>query len=221
MIKFLRNLLLPLLRIHTQRQLLYGNHQKALRIMERLYHWSGSDEDSFNLAFCLISLRQYGQALELIEPIYRKSPGELFIGSSYAQCLLLTRQWETAKNILQSLQPAHPTDLILKKMIEVVENPVERDKYVTSLDWQFEASLQRDREEYAAALELLLKAVELTPKDAQLQNNIGAVMLRLKYPAEKAMKHFQKAMEIEPNNDTYKRNYRKAWLKKGKQTRFF
>ncbi|MFO7659590.1 MAG: hypothetical protein R6V77_01645, partial [Candidatus Cloacimonadaceae bacterium] len=64
--------------------------------------------------------------------------------------------------------------------------------------------------------ELLQKAAGLTPDDAALHNNLGALKLKLKYPLKDVMADFYKAMHLSPDNDRYKRNYRRVWQKSKK-----
>ena len=101
-------------------------------------------------------------------------------------------------------------------MAELAKDPVGRDKFVSSLDLQFQASLLEEEHKNREALEILQKAAGLSPNDAALHNNIGALMLKLKYPLKEVMDAFSKAMQLNPDNERYRKNFRKVWQKSQK-----
>ena len=210
---FVIKLIQPLFRIEAQRHLLYGKRRKALALFNLLCKWSPTPENKFNLALCKMNLREYEQAIELLEPIHKLIPNQMFAGVTYAQCLMLAKHFTEAEAVYQQLYEQNPDNNLLKVLITLVQDPVGRDKFVTSLDIQYQASLLEENKKPEEALKLLTKAVELTPEDAGLHNNIGAVKLKLKYPKAEIMADFSRAMQLSPDNDRYKRNYRKVWQK--------
>jgi tetratricopeptide (TPR) repeat protein len=216
MMNFLQRLIHPLVRLEAQKHLLYGNRKKALSMFSMLCRWSPTPENQFNLALCYMNLREYDKAIELLQPIHKLIPDQLFAGITYAQCLMLAKRFSEAEEIYQSLYSINPENSLLKLLVALVQDPVGRDKYVSSLDFQYQASLLQEEKQLPEALELLHKAAELTPEDAALQNNLGALKLKLKYPLAEVMANFAKAMQLNPESDRYKRNYRKVWQKNQK-----
>jgi len=213
---FLQRLIHPLFRIEAQRHLLYGKRRRALALFNILCRWSPTPENQFNLALCKMNLREYEQAIELLEPIHKLIPDQLFAGITYAQCLMLAKRFTEAEEVYSHLLSFNPENSLLKLLAALSKDPVGRDKFVTSLDYQYQASLLQEAKQPQAALDLLKKAVELTPEDAALQNNMGVLMLKLKYPIADVMAAFAKAMELSPDNDRFKRNYRKVWQRSQK-----
>lgn len=210
---FIQKLIHPLFRIEAQRHLLYGKRRRALALFNLLNKWSPTPENKFSLALCKMNLREYEAALELLEPIHKLIPDQLFAGITYAQCLMLSKHFPEAEDVYQQLLDLNPENSLLKLLVTLVQDPVGRDKFVTSLDYQYQASLLQEEKHHEEALTILKKAVELTPEDAALHNNLGALMLKLKYPKTEVMAAFARAMQLSPDNDRYKRNYRKVWLR--------
>jgi tetratricopeptide (TPR) repeat protein len=212
-LNYLKKLISPLFRRQAQQHLLYGKRHKALALFQLLYNWDATPENQFSLALCYMNLRDYQQACQLLQPIHDKIPDQLFAGITYAQCLLLSREYQAAHAIYQKLSDLNPQNQLLAMLITLSLDPVGRDKYVTSLDFQYQASILEEQKQPEQALELLKQALTLTPEDAALQNNLGALKLKLKYPIEEVMAAFARAMELNPENDRYKRNYRSVWQK--------
>ena len=212
--KLLHAILIPLLRSYAQRLMLRGKSQRALAVFIRINRWQPKRENLFNLGLCHFNLRHYAEAIRHLQPVYELLPTHLFAGVSYAQCLLLDRRWDEALAIYQALAEQHPDNMLLSKMTRLCQDPVVRDKYATSLDYQYQASQLQQQKQLQPALELLRIAADLTPGDAVVHNNLGALLLSLKFPVEEAIREFGKAVELDPANDRYKRNYRKAWQKK-------
>jgi tetratricopeptide (TPR) repeat protein len=212
----IQRLLLPLIRTEAQRHLLYGRRRRALQLFTMLQSWSPLPENSFNLALCHMNLRHYDQAIERLEPIYDQLPDQVFAGVTYGQCLLLAKRFEDAKTVYSKLLERHPDNNLLKGLVSLVSDPLARDRFSASLDLQLQASLKQEENRDAEALELLQKAIGLTPDDAALHNNSGALKLKLKYPLKDVMADFMTAMHLNPDNDRYKRNYRRVWQKSQK-----
>jgi tetratricopeptide (TPR) repeat protein len=213
---FIQKLIHPLFRIEAQRHLLYGKRRRALALFNLLCKWSPSPENQFNLALCKMNLREYAEAIELLQPIHRLIPDQMFAGITYAQCLMLAKRFTEAEEVYAHLLSVNPDNNLLKLLTTLAQDPVGRDKFVTSLDYQYQASLLQEEKQPQAALDLLKKAMELTPEDAALHNNLGALMLKLKYPIAEVMAAFSRAMQLSPDNDRFKRNYRKVWQRNQK-----
>ncbi len=212
----IQKLIHPVFRTAGQRHLLYGKRRKALALFEMLCRWDDTPENRFNLALGRMNMRQYDDAIALLEPIHKQLPNQLFAGVTYGQCLLLARRFEEAKALYEELLQTNPDNNLLKTLQALSRDPVSRDKFSSSLDLQFQASLLQEEGKWEEALALLQKASGLTPEDAALHNNLGAVLLKLKRPLSEVMAEFQQAMHLSPDNDRYKRNYRRVWAKSQK-----
>jgi tetratricopeptide (TPR) repeat protein len=213
---FMQRLMLPFIRTRAQKHLLYGKRKRALALFEKLFNWEPTPENRFNLALVKMNLRLYEEAIELLQAISEEYPEQHFAGITYAQSLLLAKRFPEAETEYHKLLQKHPDNALLKSMAELAKDPVGRDKFVSSLDLQFQASLLEEEHKNREALEILQKAAGLSPNDAALHNNIGALMLKLKYPLKEVMDAFSKAMQLNPDNERYRKNFRKVWQKSQK-----
>ncbi len=205
-----------MLRTAAQKHLLYGKRKRALFWFEMLCRWSDTPENRFNLALAKMNLRAYKEAAELLEPIHTQLPDQLFAGITFAQCLMLAKRFSEAEKVYEHLLDVNPQNSLLQTLHALSQDTAGRDKFASSLDLQFQASILEEQKEHQKALQLLLTAAGLTPDDAALHNNIGALKLKLKYPLNEVMADFAKAMQLSPDNDRYKRNYRRVWQKSKK-----
>lgn len=205
-----------MLRTAAQKHLLYGKRKRALFWFEMLCRWSDTPENRFNLALAKMNLRAYKEAIELLEPIHTQLPDQLFAGITFAQCLMLAKRFSEAEKVYEHLLDVNPQNSLLQTLHALSQDTAGRDKFASSLDLQFQASILEEQKEHQKALQLLLTAAGLTPDDAALHNNIGALKLKLKYPLNEVMADFAKAMQLSPDNDRYKRNYRRVWQKSKK-----
>jgi len=212
----IKKLLIPMLRTAAQKHLLYGKRKRALALFEMLCRWSDTPENRFNLALAKMNLRAYKEAIELLEPIHTQLPDQLFAGITFAQCLMLAKRFSEAEKVYEHLLDVNPQNSLLQTLHALSQDTAGRDKFASSLDLQFQASILEEQKEHQKALQLLLTAAGLTPDDAALHNNIGALKLKLKYPLNEVMADFAKAMQLSPDNDRYKRNYRRVWQKSKK-----
>jgi len=185
-------------------------------LFEMLCRWSDTPENRFNLALAKMNLRAYKEAIELLEPIHTQLPDQLFAGITFAQCLMLAKRFSEAEKVYEHLLDVNPQNSLLQTLHALSQDTAGRDKFASSLDLQFQASILEEQKEHQKALQLLLTAAGLTPDDAALHNNIGALKLKLKYPLNEVMADFAKAMQLSPDNDRYKRNYRRVWQKSKK-----
>ena len=185
-------------------------------MFDKLYRWSDTPENRFNLALAKMNLRNYDEAIKLLEPIHSQLPNQLFAGITYAQCLMLAKRFSDAEKVYSSLLDFSPENKLLKTLDALSQDPVGRDKFASSLDLQFQASILEEQNRHKEALEMLQTAAGLTTDDAALHNNIGALKLKLKYPLNEIMADFSRAMHLSPDNDRYKRNYRRVWQKSKK-----
>jgi tetratricopeptide (TPR) repeat protein len=212
-----RRLLLSAIRKEGQRQLLYGKRHQALSLFEMLCRWANTPENRFNLALAKMNLLAFTEALIILEPIHKQLPNQQFAGITYAQCLMLARRFDEAEQVYAELLSYNPDSSLLKMMHSLSQDPVGRDKFTTALEMQYKSSILLEKGKPQEALELIQQALGLTPDDAALHNNLGALKLKLNYPIEEVMADFAKAMQLSPDNDQYKRNYRKVWQKSKKQ----
>ena len=98
---------------------------------------------------------------------------------------------------LQSLA-AGQTDLAVSDLMQL------RDKNPESVPVRLGlAKAQVARRDVAGAIAELQKAVELDPKNAEAQYQLGYVLLRMKGDAASAVAPFQKAAALEPANTAY------------------
>ena len=62
------------------------------------------------------------------------------------------------------------------------------------------------KKDYSRALEYLLEAQKLSPKDSEIQNNLGMAYF-FKKRIEKAKQHLERSIELNPKNSDARNNY--------------
>ena len=70
------------------------------------------------------------------------------------------------------------------------------------------------KKEYSKALEYLLEAQKLDPKDSEIQNNLGMAYFSKKR-SEKGKISFIKAVELDPKNSNARNNYASILFREG------
>ena len=70
------------------------------------------------------------------------------------------------------------------------------------------------KKEYSKALEYLLEAQKLNPKDSEIQNNLGMAYY-FKKRSEKAKSHLKRAIELDPKNSNARNNYASILFREG------
>ena len=199
--------------------LAHGKRQKAYRLVARANRVDPSDENVFNLALIELNLCHYQSAQQIMAELRTRVTGNPMLLVSLGQSYLLLNQWDAATDTFAELAQLYPKNATFGHLLSVSQDAVMRDKYRLCIDLQYQASIQADAGNTEKALEHLITAADLAPTDATLMNNIGVLMLRLKKDQKTVLQYFGKAVELSPNNERFKRNYRKVWQKVKPQNR--
>lgn len=102
----------------------------------------------------------------------------------------------------------------LREAYDVLSNPVSRKEYdsmadygeeIEQLEQQAEDILHSKDPDYDAAIRILKKAIVLGPEIGTLRNMLGECFLQ-KEQHNKAAKQFEKALDIDPENERYQLN---------------
>ena len=196
-----------------------GKREKAHRLLVAANRYEPCDENAFNLALIELNLCHYQTANRMMEELRSKVTNNPMLLVSLGQSYLLLNRWDDAIDVFGELAQLYPNNATFTSLHSLSLNAILRDKYRMCLDLQYQASILADSGKAEEALELLKTAADLSPQDAVLMNNIGVLMLRLKKDPKATLHYFAKAVELSPNSDKFKRNYRKVWQKQKPQNR--
>ncbi|PKN80009.1 MAG: hypothetical protein CVU48_03675 [Candidatus Cloacimonetes bacterium HGW-Cloacimonetes-1] len=178
-----------------------------------------SDENAFNLALIELNLCHYQTANRIMEELRSRVTNNPMLLVSLGQSYLLLNRWDDATDAFGELTKLYPHNATFASLLSLSVDAILRDKYRMCLDLQYQASILADSGKAEEALEQLKTAADLAPQDAVLMNNIGVLMLRLKKDPKATLHYFAKAVELSPNNDNFKRTYRKVWQKQKPQNK--
>ncbi|GIU83104.1 MAG: tetratricopeptide repeat protein [Acidobacteria bacterium] len=117
-----------------------------------------------------------------------------------------------------SQEPKYLTDVA--KLLERASNanPNDFETLAALGDVNFDlGQIKKDNSYYEKARKAYQEALKIRPKDADVQNSIGATYLLSEPPDhEKAIAEFQKALTINPNHEKSLENLIRAYLAQGK-----
>ncbi len=183
-----------------------GQAKKALTLFEKAVMQNNSDGNLFLLALALVALNRYQEAEKHLETVYNSYDKNEIVLLSYAECLAMLRKWDAAEVVFAQLTRLQPDYLGYKNYLDMVRDPVKRDRFVISREYYAKAQLEVEEKRYQEALDHLMKAHEIDPENATVVNNIGSVMLLMRQPASQALEWFEKALALEPDNPRFQEN---------------
>jgi tetratricopeptide (TPR) repeat protein len=180
------------------------------------------------LAFCLVELGQYNEALPHLESLRRQEPGDLEILVRLARCRSKMRQPEAARTILSELLAEHPDNghaLRTMGQLAVMEDkPAEAEKWFRravqhlpndyQLHFQLQQVLERQGKKGAAnaekkTVEILRKRMQrlgeiqshdmtMRPRDPALHCEMGDLLLQVGH-REVGLRWLESALRLDPD----------------------
>lgn len=204
--KFISNFIAEYLNKKGQRFLSNGQIQKAYKVFQKTLFYKQSPELLFNLGLSLASLNRNAEA----ETYYRKvlalrEDNEMAL-LALSDSLTMQRKWKEANDNLAKLISVSKKNKIYKKYINRNNNLALREKYVEVKKLFYESQILSQKKKYESAKELLIKAAEIDPKDANVQNNIGSLIITITKEPKLALPYFQKAVQLAPDNQQFLKN---------------
>ncbi len=189
-----------------RRLLMKGQAKKALDYFEKVVLEDATEGSLFMMALALVALNRYKEAEKHLETVYNTYDRNELVLLSYAECLTMLRKWDSAEVVFAQLSRLQPNYKRYQEYLDMVRDPVKRDRFVISKEYYAQAQLEVENKEYTKALENLKKAHEIDPDNATVINNIGSVMLLMGQPANQALDWFEKALALDPDNPRFQEN---------------
>jgi len=203
----------------------YPEHALAHNDLGVLYYQAGDKEKSLaayqravaleprnltfkkNLAdFKCIELQQVEAALEIYNEILAVEPDDLETLLAMGQVCVMLGQVEDARHFLNQALAVEPWNTAIKQMIADVESgSLPSDAELPVEEMYAQATALVEKGETAQALTKLQELAAVHPALAVVQNDLGV----LHYQAgdlENAARHYEKAVEIEPENGVFRKN---------------
>jgi tetratricopeptide (TPR) repeat protein len=184
-----------------------GKAEKAYRCFEKVILSEDSPENFFNLGLTLMGMFEYADAQKYLQKVYDKIPENDINSLSLAECLLMMRKWDEAKDILKKLRKRNPK--LAGQYLEIAKDVVLREKFVRSRELFRESTVELKNKNDLRALDLLLDAKDLNPENANILNNIGSIYMLLK-DYEKAHQFFEQAVSLSGKIEKFQTNLLKA-----------
>ena len=188
-----------------QNYLIRGKYRKALECFQKAILLEDSSENLFNLALAFIALKKFEQAEKYLEKIHLNYPDNEINSLSLADCYLRQRKWKKAINIYKELVEKNPRNKSYKKYLTRAEDVVDREKYINGRELFDQAQLESEKKNHQSAADLLLQALEYTPDDPNLLNNLAFALMKLKKYSP-AYKYIERALQLSPHNEKIKKN---------------
>jgi predicted AlkP superfamily phosphohydrolase/phosphomutase/tetratricopeptide (TPR) repeat protein len=152
-------------------------------------------EQQYNLARDLLDARNYQDASEIFEDLWKKCPDQIRFGRNLAQCYLAlgpTRRAE-AKSILEQIIAYRPKHAATEAAAAPADNSEPKPRPWADL---LMGIIHLEEGDLDAGLASLLQAEQADPRLPDLHLRIGGTYLRLKR-VEEAERAFHRALEID------------------------
>ncbi|MFC1887650.1 tetratricopeptide repeat protein [Candidatus Cloacimonadota bacterium] len=180
-----------------QKYLSSRQSSKARKFLLKSFELNDSAENMFNLALSYMSLFQYQEAENYLRRIYVLHPENEINILAYIESLLMQRKWSDLEQIIADQHKNFSSSNSFNKYADIINNPVEREKYTASKEKIMTGFQQLDKGNKEDALQDFLKAVDYFEKDPALLQNIGLLYFDTE-KFDQAYKFFEKALTILP-----------------------
>jgi len=193
-------------KLRGHRLLSRGEFQKAYHFFSKALLINDTPQNVFVLALTLLSMGRVSEADKYLTKIKEHfKDNEIFL-TTYAECKTLSRNWEEAKDVYNSLLNLFPNNPVYTHYINLLSDPVQREKYTHIRELITKSDKLSRENNNGEALKCLQSADEIAPNNALILNNIGSLLLSMRKEPEKILTYFRRACEIEPANVRYKKN---------------
>ncbi|HPR17954.1 MAG TPA: tetratricopeptide repeat protein [Candidatus Cloacimonadota bacterium] len=199
-----------LLRIKRMRQkgqklLAKGKFEKAFPLFQKIVLQNESPENIYNLALCLMAMSEYETAESYLEKIQSDFSGNEMNLLALAECKMMQKKWQDAKNIFHHLAEANPRHESYQNYFSLVSDEVAREKYISAKKLLMSATACLEQKNDKEALKLLLEANELHPDNPNILNNLGSIYMLME-DYRNAYNYFSKAYNLDKNNPKIRNN---------------
>jgi tetratricopeptide (TPR) repeat protein len=172
------------------------HYQRAVALAQEQYppEWDQLDSAYVGLGLIYSQRGEFEKALEAFDKAQAADPNDPGVQSARAGVLLQVGRWKEAQNVLRKELKTNPND----------ENALNG---LGTIAWQ-------DEQQYEQAVDYFQQALRVHPTpdsfNASLHNNLGAVYCEMGRCSE-GIPHFQRAIELTPNDPEYHTNLGNAF----------
>lgn len=189
-----------------QRYLIRGQVKKAYSTFQKALFHQNSINILFNIGLSLTALNRNSEA----ETYYRKvlsiaKDNEIAL-LALSEALVMQRKWEQANEILQRLIDLSQKNKVYKKYLKRNKDVIKREEYVLVTELLNKSQILSQEKKYLEAKEIVEEALKINPKNANLHNNLGSLIYTITGKPKSALPHFQKAVNLEPQNQKFIKN---------------
>jgi len=188
-----------------QKLLASGKAARAIAVFQKCLLSNNSAENRFNFALALMAVNQYSDAEQYLNKIYNEYPENELNGLALIECLLLQRKWRESENIVDYYKEKLPSSKAVYNYARIINDPVEREKYVSAKEYLNSAFSALDEDELDEALELFLKAEAYLSTNSDILNNIGMIYFK-RNEQIKAYGYFERAHKLSPDDLRIRKN---------------
>jgi tetratricopeptide (TPR) repeat protein len=189
-----------------QKLLMKGKPEKAFPYLEKALMLEDSAANLFNLALTLLTLQHYAEAEKYLQKILDNYPGNELTTLTLAELYMQQREWNKAKSLFQNMVRIHPNNKNYKTYLRRIDNPEQRESYIQAKELLNRSQNLLEQKKNKEALQALLQAERHDPENPYIQNNIGTFYLILEKKPKIALTYYQKAYQLEPENEKFKEN---------------
>jgi tetratricopeptide (TPR) repeat protein len=183
-----------------------GKYEKAYNWMQKALMISNTAVYQYDMGIILLSLFKYEQASNYLRKVLSAVPDNEIALLAYAQSQLMLRSWEQAIETYSQLTKQHPTNVSYQRYLQMIQDPVEREKNVCAKELIHKAQVEVEKHQLIDALNHLTEAESFDPTNSQIPNNIGAILISLGRSYDEILSYFEKALSLEPESEKIKRN---------------
>jgi tetratricopeptide (TPR) repeat protein len=183
-----------------------GKYQKAYQWLQKVLMISNTAVYQYDMGIILLSLFKYEEASDYLHKVLAVVPDNEMALLAYAQSQLMIRNWDNALESYTRLSTKHPTNISYQRSLALVQDPVAREKNVCASELTHLAQTEVENHNLLEALDHLKQAESFDPQNAQIPNNIGAILISLGRSYEEILSYFEKALSLDPENLKIKKN---------------
>lgn len=143
---------------------------------------SGKFRQALNESARLLRANRPGEAVRILDPLYRSHPHDPDVAINLGGALILQRKWKRASDLLKKATEHHPENVMLWLNLAAA--------YLGTL----ETAGPKQQENAIAAYE---RALQLDPKAPNVHYHLGLIY-KERGNLNQASAHFQRAVEVNP-----------------------
>ncbi len=182
--------------------------EKAISYFEKALFISDKAEIMFNYAVALSGLSRYEEAYTVLRKILDMyEDNEMALSMMVWVCTML-REWDRAIFYVEKIMLQYPTNTEFASIYDIIYDEEKRETFVSVNERIKTAERFKLQKDYDQAIKMLESVISLDPTRALAYHNIGAIYL-LKKEKTKAKEYLQKAVELAPKNNAFKKSLNK------------